>query len=61
MKMIEVWSNVWVMTIEAETIHDAVLVFNGRFPKEKVTFAHDTDYSRITNQFKHEREVPTGV
>lgn len=48
----------------AYTIQDAIDLFKEQHPEEKVTFAHDTKFTKITNkfnphlkQFKHESEI----
>ena len=45
------------MIVKAKTVYDAIIHFQRLYPKEKATFAHDTNFSHITNQFKHENEV----
>lgn len=64
MKVIEIYCKrlflpAKVYTYWAYTIQDALDLFKEQHPEEKVTFAHDTNFSRITKQFKHESEIPT--
>ncbi len=54
MKTIEIYSDHRCMIVKAKTIYEAIMIFQGRFPKEKVTFAHNTAFINITSQFKHE-------
>ena len=45
----------------AETIDHAISEIRQQFPNEKVSFAHDLEYSHITNQFQNgSNEVPKG-
>ena len=57
MKTIKVFSETYgTMVFKAETIEEAVRRFKKMHPKHKVTFAHDTNYSQIAKQFKHESD-----
>jgi hypothetical protein len=44
----------------AWTIQDALDLFKEQHPNEKVSFAHDLEYSLITKQFQNEAEVQRG-
>lgn len=45
----------------AWTLQDALDLFKEQFPNEKVSFAHDLEYSPITKQFQNgSNEVPKG-
>ena len=54
MKTIEIYSDHRCMIVKAKTVYDAIIHFQRLYPKEKVTFAHDTEFINITSQFKHE-------
>lgn len=51
MKTIEIYSDHRCMIVKAKTVYDAIIHFQRLYPKEKVEFAHDTNYSQITKQF----------
>lgn len=45
------------MIVKAKTVYDAIIHFQRLYPKEKVTFAHDTNFMRVTNQFHPHHET----